>query len=244
MGFLSGVLNIGKSVLGGLTGAGGSGVSGMIGSALGKFGLPLVGGLLGNKGQADANEANAALAQRQMDFQERMRNTSYQSAMEDMRKAGLNPILAYKQGGAAVPGGASAVMNNELSPAVSAFDSMANSAVSRKSLAKGMHKMQSEIDLQGHQINTQLDTQANLQAQNRLINAQVDRTKQEASSAKAIAEIDNAKARVMKYAEQELTTRSKLGADSPNMIRLERVMEAIGKIFGGSSSALDLMKGK
>ncbi len=59
---------------------------------------------LGGKKQ---NQANQQAAQAQMDFQERMSNSAYQRSMKDMRLAGLNPILAYKQGGATTPSGQS-----------------------------------------------------------------------------------------------------------------------------------------
>lgn len=54
------------------------------------------------------NQFNAEEAQKDRDFQERMRDTAYQAAMSDMKKAGLNPILAYTQGGAASPSGSAA----------------------------------------------------------------------------------------------------------------------------------------
>jgi len=82
-----------------------------------------VGGLFGAGmdflGQSQANNANVALmnqgnafnaaqSKAQMDFQERMRATQYQTAVEDLKKAGLSPMLAYTQGGSGNLAGSSA----------------------------------------------------------------------------------------------------------------------------------------
>lgn len=85
--------------------------------------LPAVASIFGAnsaaKGQQQANQINIALArennafnasqaQANRDFQERMSNTQYQRGIEDMKAAGLNPMLGYSQGGASSPSGSTA----------------------------------------------------------------------------------------------------------------------------------------
>lgn len=78
----------------------------------------LVSGIANLFGGDAANKANAQMAQKQMDFQERMRATQYQTTVKDLEAAGLNPMLAYSQGGAGTPVGATATMQNVAGPAV------------------------------------------------------------------------------------------------------------------------------
>lgn len=62
-----------------------------------------------NSREADiVRQFSASEAQKQRDYEERLSNTAYQRAAADMRAAGLNPYLAYSNGGAGTPSGASA----------------------------------------------------------------------------------------------------------------------------------------
>ena len=94
-----------------------------------------IGGVFGYKGQKDTNVASAQQAQKQMDFQRDMSNTAVQRRMADLRKAGLNPILA---GGkeASSPAGAMAPVGNKAASAAAVAQQAATTALTANSAQK------------------------------------------------------------------------------------------------------------
>lgn len=115
------------------------------------LGPALIGGISSFMGGSQQNSASAQQAQKQMDFQasqqkeseafsERMSDTSWQRGTADMKAAGINPLLAFGQGGASSPSvgqgsGAQAPVQNVLGPAVSSAMDSLRTASSLKLLA-------------------------------------------------------------------------------------------------------------
>ena len=77
-----------------------------------------------NASQSSADKAmkfSADQAQINREWQEQMSNTAYQRAVQDMREAGINPMLAFSKGGASTPSG-SAPSGNSASMSQASVD--------------------------------------------------------------------------------------------------------------------------
>lgn len=84
-----------------------------VGPALSAVGS-VAGGLIGSFGQSGANRTNLRIWREQRDWQERMSNTEIQRRTEDMRLAGINPMLSVMgMGSASSPNVAPARVENE-----------------------------------------------------------------------------------------------------------------------------------
>ena len=122
---------------------------------------------LSNKGNIEqANKINIQQAQVNRDWQERMSNTAYQRAMADMKKAGLNPILAYAQGGASTPSGSQATVEAKTNApiakmALEAYTGISQAQTAAKQAQIGEVNSQNDTILKGAQARSE-DARAEL----------------------------------------------------------------------------------
>lgn len=105
----------------------------------------LIGGLFTSSGQAATNRSNERIAQENREFQERMSSSAYQRATADMKAAGLNPMLAYMQGGASQPSGSGATMENPAAGVGSAVSDGVSTAMAALQLRQQLKLVDEQI---------------------------------------------------------------------------------------------------
>lgn len=207
MGLFSGITKVISKAVGSITG----------GDVL-SAGASLLGGVLGN-------QASAQQAQNQMDFQQYNSNTAYQRAMADMRVAGLNPMLAYQQGGASTPSGASAMQNDVITPALTTAAHLKRTAAE----VDNMEKTNQNLDAENDRIHS--DTALNKQLK---IKAAADAALS-SSTAKKVAVDTVQKAAELPVVKADAAARSSWAARQLN--HFDRIMESAGHLNPFISSA-------
>lgn len=216
---------------------------------IGSGGMPwgsIITGGLGFLGQEDTNETNQAIAQqasafnanqaainrdftaqqadKQMQFQERMSNSAWQRAVDDMQKAGINPMLAASRGmGASTPSGA---MGGS-SPASAVSIPVQNSA----SVGMATAAQAATIDnIEAQTKKTEQDTLVGVQevitkaAQAGHLNALKDNIRQEMQSFERRMEKLGYETKTAEHATREALTRGELASWRYNLA--QRITEA------------------
>lgn len=96
-------------------------------------------------GASQANKETSKSIDKQLDFQERMYHNRYFYQMKDMERAGLNPILAYKQAPPGGPTGASYTAQNTMQHAAEIGAKTASTAVQRQAVENEQRRTDEQI---------------------------------------------------------------------------------------------------
>lgn len=231
-----------------------------IGLAMG--GMGMIGGMFQSsanaQSQKETNQANLVLAREQMAFQERMSNSAHQREVDDLRKAGLNPILSGTGGsGSSTPSGASATMvaprsqigdairdglNTGLAASNMAADLDMKNAATAKQLAETANTLETAKVI-GEDVRGRRAANARSEA---LLDADISRGVSEAS--RAHTEAARSKHEASRSAIAEKAERAALPTDiersktQKEFLKYDKAIDSISNTIDAVTSALNVRK--
>lgn len=153
--------------------------------------------------------------------------------MADMREAGLNPIFAYKSGGASTPSGQSATMQNSAAAGADAYNKTTNSAIANKKVSEELRVLENNAELLYQNKLKSMADKTNTNANEALTRQLLKKAEHDTSSAKSIAEANELT--------KQLSRRdTKFKLDNPTMMKIEQWRRAIG--LGNVPNPMKLLK--
>lgn len=170
----------------------------------------IFGGIMGAESQSSTNAMTEEMFNKNLDFQREMRDTQYQAAVKDMSAAGLNPMLAYKNGGNTASGGSG--IPQLTAPYGAGMQSAVNSAVVAKTYADAEAAKATAANQKA-----QADVTASLGAIK--AQAEIENLKSSATSSLSSADVNRKTLDVMNYQMDKLFSETSLNMSQQDLVR-------------------------
>ena len=170
------------------------------------------------------NAANIAGANTAMKFSERMSSTAYQRGMADMKAAGLNPMLAFSQGGASAPSGVTPTIN-----------AASKSGLGHAAISAGLGIQSAATAKQ------QADTQQAVGESSVALN-KATAAKQVADTAKATADTDRIRTQTAIERRKQPRAEAQERLEKGAIDIVDKLINSIGSDAKSSKAARDLVK--